>query len=138
MAQPSSRVSRRLRVRLGIFVGIAVVIAAFIVRDVALGVLSWWLALLALLIGIVLGYALGRLWNVKVHPDSQEVVSGIDAVGGIAIALYVAFDLSREWIFGHWIHGPALSAFTLAILSGALFGRFLGMRRSIRRLLADS
>lgn len=127
--------SSKLRWRLRIFLAIAVVILGFIVLDVWHGDLSWYLALLALAIGVGVGIVLGRLLTVKWHETEERVVSEMDIAGGVAIALYIAFDLSRDWIFGHWLSGPALAAFTLAILSGALFGRFIGMLISAGRVI---
>ncbi|HVX91440.1 MAG TPA: hypothetical protein VHC20_07575 [Candidatus Paceibacterota bacterium] len=137
MTAPDQRVSRRLRARMQIFLAIGAVILAFIAHDVFDRVLPFWLAAVALLIGGALGYVLGRIRTVKRHETTNEIVSEMDLIGGAAIAAYVVFDLSREWIFGHFIQGPALSAFTLAILSGALFGRFFGLRVSINRILAS-
>ncbi|HVW71649.1 MAG TPA: hypothetical protein VHB93_00670 [Candidatus Paceibacterota bacterium] len=137
MPLSDQRVSRRLRTRMQIFLAIGAVILAFIAHDVLDQVLSFWLAVGALVIGGVFGYFLGRLLTVKRHESTNEVVSQMDFIGGLAIAAYVVFDISREWIFGHWIQGPALSAFTLAILSGALFGRFFGLRVSINRILEN-
>ena len=131
-----TRVSRTLRTRLTLFLVIGIAIFAFILYDVFDGVLTPSLAVLAIVIGGVIGFFLGRVRSVKRHEKTNEIVSELDIAGIIAIIVYIAFDVSRDWIFGHFIQGPALSAFTLAILSGALFGRFLGMRVSINRLLA--
>lgn len=130
-----TRVSRRLRTRLSLFLVIGIAILCFILYDVFDGALPYWLAVVALAIGGAVGFLLGRVRSVKRHEKTNEIVSELDVAGIAAIVLYIAFDASRDWIFGHWIQGPALSAFTLAILSGALFGRFLGMRMSINRLL---
>ncbi|MEJ0053904.1 MAG: hypothetical protein WDN10_04255 [bacterium] len=128
-------VDRGLRIRLGLFLLISLIILAFIGKDVWQGDIGLPLAGLGLLLGTGIGVLLGRLLTIRWHETRERVVSELDVVGGIGIALYIAAELSRNWIFGHFIHGPALGAFTLALLAGALFGRFLGMRMSIVRVL---
>jgi hypothetical protein len=129
------QVSRRLRIRLAIFLAIGIAILGFIVRDAARGDLAWWLAALGILVGTAAGTALGRMLTIKWHETREEAVFEMDVAGGIGIALYIAFDLSREWLLGRWVHGAALTALSLAILGGALIGRYLGMALSVKRVL---
>lgn len=131
------RIAPRLRTRLWIFFGIAVVLAAFILYDTVTGTLAWWLAALGLLLGIAVGTVLGRMVTIVWHETEEHVISQLDVAGYIAIGLYVAFAVSREWLFGHFIHGPALTAFTLSVASGLLFGRFLGMLVSVGRTISQ-
>jgi hypothetical protein len=131
------QVAPKLKNRLWIFFGIAVVIAGFILYDVVSGTLAWWLALLGLAAGAVIGAVLGRMVTIVWHETEEHVISQLDTAGYIAIGLYIAFAVSREWIFGHWLHGTALTAFTLAVASGLLFGRFIGMLASVRRVIKE-
>jgi len=129
------QIDRRLRIRLGIFLLIALVILGFIIRDVARGDIAWWLALLGIAVGVAIGTALGRLLTIKWHEGKEQAVSEMDIAGGIGIALYIVLELSKDWLLGHWVSGVALSTLSLAVLAGALFGRYLGMRISINRVL---
>ena len=134
---PEDFISRGLKNRIRLFGAIAIIIVFFIARDVWIGDISWWLAAIALLIGTGVGTLLGRLLTITWHETEEKAVSEMDIGGALALAGYIVFELSRNWIFGHFLAGAALSAFTLAVLSGAIFGRALGMRISIFRLLRE-
>ena len=131
------RIAPKLRTRLWIFFGIAVVLAGFIIYDAVIGTLAWWLAALGLLLGIVVGTVLGRMVTIVWHETEEHVISELDVAGYVAIGLYIAFALSREWLFGHWLHGATLTAFTLSVASGLLLGRFLGMLATVGRTISQ-
>jgi hypothetical protein len=130
-------IDRKLKIGLAVFLVISLIMLGFIARDVWEGDIGILLALIGVLLGTLVGVILGRLLNIRWRADKARVVSELDVVGVLAIIAYIALDLSRTWIFGHFIQGPALGAFTLALLAGALFGRFIGMRISITRVLAS-
>lgn len=118
-----------------IFLAIGIVIIGFVGYDVLMNELTWWLAILAVLIGLGLGYMLGRAGRIRWHETEEKVVSEIDVIGIVAIVLYVLLRIGGAWIFGHFLSGLALSTFTLALLGGALLGRFLGTQHSIKNVL---
>jgi hypothetical protein len=60
-----------------------------------------------------------------------------DTLGFFVLLLYMAFSVSRTWLFGHWIHGSVLTAFTYSILAGVMLGRIVGMRLKIKNILAE-
>jgi len=66
------------------------------------------------------------------HDERAKVVSRFDTIGIFVMLLYVAFSVSRTWLFGHWIHGSVLTAFTYSILAGVMIGRIIGMRLKIK------
>lgn len=131
-------VSRKLRMRLGLFLAISVVIAVIIIRDVVIGDLAWWLAALGIVAGAAVGTPIGRLLTIKWHETEEHAFSEMDIVGGIGLALYIALEVSRNWLLGHWVSGVALSTLSLAFLAGALFGRYLGIRISVKRVLDEN
>jgi O-antigen/teichoic acid export membrane protein len=137
LKNPSRRalVDKRLRFRLAIFLAIGLVILGFVGYDVLRAELSWWLALLAIALGVLAGYGIGRAAQIRWHETEEKVVSQMDVVGIAAILIYVGFRFSSNWLIGHWLTGVALSTFTLAVLGGALVGRFLGIRHSVKRTL---
>lgn len=129
---------RGLRARLIIFLVIALAIFVIVVRDVAAGDLSWALAVIGIVIGLGIGYLLGRILTVRWHETKQRAVMEMDVAGFIAIILYVALRLAENWLFGHWLTGAALSTLSLAFLAGVLFGRFLGLNVSVRKVIAEN
>jgi hypothetical protein len=130
-------IDKKLRFRLGLFLLIAVGIFGFIVYDVVMGALSWWIAGTALLFGLAIGYVLGRAMKAQWHETEDIIVLKMDRLAMLALGAYVVIDLSRNWLLGHWLTGVALTAAALAVLSGALFGRFLGMLHSVRKRLRE-
>lgn len=70
------------------------------------------------------------------HPEAEQVVSRLDRIGGIILMLYIAVEVGRKWLFGHWLQGAELNAFGLIFLGGLLLGRLASMRRQVRRVLA--
>lgn len=130
-------IEKRLFIRLYIFLVISFVLLVYIIREVFIGNIFWLLAISGICFGAVVGIILGRYMGVVWHEEKEKVISKLDMIGAIAIVLFIILNLTREWIFGHWIHGVSLSVFTLCVLSGALFGRFLGMRYKVMHILKE-
>lgn len=93
------------------------------------------LALAGLLGGLLVGLGASRMYHLSWDEEALKVVSRLDQVGAVILALYIVFSLARNWLFGHWVHGAALGALTLTITGGAMLGRVWGMGYGIRRLL---
>jgi hypothetical protein len=120
---------------MGIFLAIGVVILGFIAYDITTGVLAWWVAFLAIVFGLLVGYGIGRAGRIRWHDTEDKIVSQIDIVGVIAILLYIGVRFGSLYLLGEVLSGAALSAATLAVLGGALVGRYLGTRHTIVRTL---
>jgi hypothetical protein len=135
---PHKHIDRKLLIRLLIFLGIATAMAGFVIYDVVKEELSWWLALLGVLIGIAVGYVLGRVLTVKWHEGRRKAVMEMDVVGFVAIGFYILFRFGGNFVLSEWLSGAALSTLSLAILAGALFGRFLGLRTSVAKLIEEN
>ena len=133
----SPLVGKRLRTRLWLFGAIALALCALIIRDVVRGDATWWSAIIAFAIGGAVGIPLGMLRTVEWHETGEEIVSKMDIMGGVAIAAYIVFDISREWLLGHWFSGADLTTIAFSVLAGALLGRFVGMHASIQRALSS-
>jgi len=43
------------------------------------------------------------------HQDKQKVVSQLDTMGTILLIFYIGIEVGRNWIFGHWLSGTALT-----------------------------
>ncbi len=140
MAHPFSSenrsfVSKRLRTRLLMFLGISLVILCFMVRDIVVGDVVWWMALIALAVGLVLGYIFGRLVRVRWHENEEKIITQMDTAGFIVIGVYILLSIGRNFLLRDFFAGAALTAITLAIVAGVLFGRFIGMNVAIMQVL---
>jgi len=118
------------------FLLIMTIMCGIVVYDVVTAVIGW-LALAGIAVGVALGYVVGYLSELRWHEETSKVIGRMDKVGGVALALYMLFSFSRRWIFGHWIHGPALTAFSFSIVMGVMLGRFLSTRTKIIRILKN-
>lgn len=129
------RVDTKLRVQLGIFFLISFILLGVVANDVLHGYAIWWMALIGVAVGLGIGYALGRLVNVRWHDTEEKVITQMDTIGAIALGVYILLAVGRGWLLGHFFTGVALTAITYAVLAGALLGRYLGMRFSIRKTM---
>lgn len=130
-------IEKTLFYRLYLFLGIAFLLLVYVVREIWVGDIFWITAVLGVALGVGIGAILGSYMGVAWHEAKSKVISKLDIAGAVALGLFITIDISREWIFGHWIHGVTLSVFTLCFLAGALFGRFLGMKTSVMRILKE-
>ena len=101
----------------------------------------WDITLLHLAIGLIIGtsigYIAGRMFRIFWHEELERVMSQIDTMGAIFLALYIGVEVGRNWLFGHWLSGVELSAFGIVFLGGLLLGRFLSMISAIRKILVE-
>ena len=134
---PKQHIDRKLIFRLRMFLLILIVMFGIVVYDMVTEVIGWLLVLGGISVGVVIGYAVGYLSEVRWHEETSKVIARMDRLGGATLVLYLLFSLSRRWIFGHWIHGSALTAFSFSIVLGAMSGRFLITRKKIVRILKE-
>jgi len=134
---PKQHIDKKLIFRLRMFLLILLVMCGIVIYDVVTEVIGWLLVLTGISVGAVLGYTVGYLSEVRWHEETSKVIGRMDKIGGVALALYMLFSISRRWIFGHWIHGPALTAFSFSIVLGVMLGRFLSTRIKIARILKN-
>ncbi|MBF9254554.1 hypothetical protein I2I11_14715 [Pontibacter sp. 172403-2] len=134
---PKQHLHKKVIFRLRMLLVILLVMCGIVVYDIVTGVLGWMLALAGIAAGVVLGYVVGYLSDVRWHEETSKVIARMDKVGGITLGLYMVFSFSRRWIFGHWIHGPALTAFSFSIVLGTMLGRFLSTRSKVVRILKE-
>ena len=128
---------RKLIFKLRRFAVILVVILGILSYDIFTGIIHPALALLAISIGFMTGKFVGKYANVHWHPETNKVVSKLNRAGVVILVLYLSFSFSKKWIFGHWIHGPSLSAFSFGIASGVMAGRLITIRKQVRILLRN-
>lgn len=130
-------ISKRLRTRQAIFIVIAILLALFILYDIVVNAVPWYDAAGAYIIGLPIGYLLGRAIKIRWHETNEQAISETDAAGTIALVLYIAFAVTREWILGHWFAAAIVLPISLALAAGLLLGRYIGIRESINRVLRE-
>lgn len=130
-------IERKLVVRLIIFFVISLVLMGIAVFNVISGKIGVLHGSGGLILGLIVGFLAGRMFNIFWHPESERVVSRLDAMGVMILALYIIMEIERKWVFGHWIEGPALAAFSFVVLTGLILGRFLSMVLKIRKILIE-
>lgn len=135
---PHQHIDTKLLFRLGIFLVIALAIIGIVITDILAGDLSWWLAVAGFIVGTGIGYLLGRMLTVRWHETKQKAVMEMDIAGFVALGLYLLFRYGGNFVLSEWLTGAALSTLSLAILAGALLGRFLGLRISILKLVEEN
>lgn len=130
-------IDRKLIFRIRVFYVIVTILTGFMLYDVLEGIIGIELSLGGFLLGLFLGFVATRMFIIHWHEERAKVVSRFDTIGIIVMLLYVAFSVSRTWLFGHWIQGSVLTAFTYSILAGVMMGRIVGMRLKIKNILSE-
>src|ERR1700757_4759442 len=95
----------RLRTRIYIYLVLSLALVVFSVYEVIIGDITWWIAVLAIIVGVVVGYLYGRTRKVQWNEAGEKMVSKLDRLGWIAIAVYIVFAFGRDWLFSHWFSG---------------------------------
>ncbi|MCZ7357013.1 MAG: hypothetical protein O8C65_08770 [Candidatus Methanoperedens sp.] len=130
-------IDRKLIFRIRIFYVIGIILTGLMLYDVLEGIIGIELSIGGFLLGSFLGFIATRMFIIHWHEERAKVVSRFDTIGIIIMLFYVAFSISRSWLFGHWIHGSVLTAFTYSILAGIMIGRIVGMRLKIKNILSE-
>ena len=130
-------IDRKLIFRIRIFYAICIILTGLMLYEVLEGIIGIELSLGGFLLGLFLGFLATRMFIIHWHDERAKVVSRFDTIGIIIMLLYVAFSASRTWLFGHWIHGSVLTAFTYSILAGIMIGRIVGMCLKIKNILSE-
>lgn len=107
----------------------------FLLLDAFTGVINPLWLIGGLLIGAAVGYLAARMFKIKWK--DEKIVSSMDKMGVVVLVLYVAFSVSKTWLFGHWLNGAALTSFSFSIVAGIMIGRVISMTSVIEKLLRE-
>lgn len=130
-------IDRRLFMRLIIFAIVSLILVGVVIFNIASGKINIFYGTGGLGVGLIVGFLAGRMFNIFWHPEDEKVVSRLDAMGIAILILYIIMEIERDWIFGHWMTGPMLPAFSFAVLTGLILGRFLSMVFKIRKIFLE-
>lgn len=129
--------SKKLRTNLRILFVVYVALLLITVYEVFVSRALFSQVIVALIIGLTAGYISSRMYRISWNKDEAKVVGRIDIYGGIILALFVVFELDRNWIAGLFSSGEVLGSISLVLMTSTLFGRILGTSRKILRVLHD-
>ncbi|MGV3539255.1 MAG: hypothetical protein ACO1OQ_05560 [Rufibacter sp.] len=87
--------------------------------------------------GALVGLLVGRLSHLHWHQESEKVKASMDRISLITLVCYLLFTFSKRWLFGHWLHGPVLTAFSFSILLGVMGARLFSTHQKIRGILRE-
>lgn len=134
-AAAQKHVHNRILVQLFIFAAFIIGVTGFITYDMVQEHMSILWVIGAVAIGVGVGLAMGRIFALKWHEDTQKVILQMDKLSFLLIAGYVAFRILSEQFLGHILHGQELTVITFSLLGGIMIGRLVGMLRSISTIL---
>jgi len=123
--------------RLRRFAIVLIVLLGIITYDIFASIINPLLVVCGIVGGFAIGSFTGRYANVHWHEETGKVIAKLNKAGIIVLVLSLSFSFSRRWIFGHWIHGAALPAFSSSVAAGLMTGRLITIRKQIREILRD-
>lgn len=132
-----AQLSPKLRRQLRIFSLIALILLALVLYRVVRGEVEMGPALVALALDVALGAVVSRVYRLGWNEETQLIVGEIDIVGGVILALYLLFALTKGRLIGLWVadaHEAAVLG--LGLTGGVMVGRLVFTGGGIRALLA--
>ncbi|HEX8547133.1 MAG TPA: hypothetical protein VF691_09245 [Cytophagaceae bacterium] len=114
-----------------------VIIAIIIGYDIFKGIIHPFLAFAGALTGFIIGTVLAKFSNIYWHEETATVISKWNKITIAILVIYLTFAFSKRWIFGHWLHGETLTAFSFSLASGIMTGRIISIRKQIREILRE-
>jgi hypothetical protein len=133
----AKHIDTKLRFRLRIYIAISIILVGLLIYNVATGALRIDLGLLGLAGGILIGIVTSRMFHTSWNHDTQKVVSRLDIFGVGILILYIFFELFRDPIVGYFTHDTQVGTVGFAVLAGSMFGRVLGTRGQIMKILRE-
>ena len=130
-------VDRRLIIRQRIFLVIIVTLVTISIMNIVENKIGIFLGASGFLLSTAIGLALSRMFKIFWHAEKGKVISQLDTMGTILLVLYIGIEIFRKTLFSYWLSGAMLNAFGLIVLSGLLFGRFLGTHLKIQDVLQE-
>ncbi len=137
LSHHSHHVDKRLRFRLRIYFAISFILILVILYDIVTSKLPLIYALVGILAGIGVGIVSVRMFHISWNKDAKKIVSRLDEYGIVVLVLYIIFEIKREQIVGYFVGGTIVGTVSFSVLTGIMFGRFLGTRGKIVKILEE-
>ncbi len=133
----SHLIDRRLRFRLRIYFLISLLFLGIFLFNVVRGALRLDLGLIALFVGIILGIAFSRMFHTRWDKNVGKVIGRLDLYGIGILGIYIFFEIMRDKIVAYFTHDIQVGTVSFAVLAGIMFGRFIGTRGKIIKILLE-
>lgn len=128
---------RKLIRRLWIFFAVFIVLSGIIIYEVSQDYLEGSACVGAIMLGMLIGAVFVRRKRIYWEEETSTVIARMDRIGIAMLVIYILFVVSRHVLLHNWLHGRQLTAFSLSLTAGAMLGRLLSIRSSIRQILKE-
>ncbi|HEY0679323.1 MAG TPA: hypothetical protein VGD17_13625 [Chitinophagaceae bacterium] len=130
-------VERKLMKRLRLFLIVFVILICVIIYEIMQQYLEAAACVGAMMIGILTGAVFVRRKRIYWEEETSMVIARMDRIGIWLLVVYIIFAVIRHLFLHNWLRGNQLTAFSLSLAAGAMFGRLLSIRSQIRQILKD-
>jgi hypothetical protein len=128
---------KKLLFRLRIYFVISIVLLGIVLFEVLSGRVSYLLAIIGLIIGVTIGVVAARMFLLSWHYDAKKVISQLDTIGGVLLALYIVFAIFRSKIIGQFVPASYVTGTSLSVAGGIMIGRVFGTGQKIVAILKE-
>jgi len=135
--QLNRHVHGRLKLSLTGYFFISIVLIGVVIFHVVVDRVSLFFPILGMAVGVAIGVAVSLIYRITWDHGAQKVISRFDKISAAILGLYLIFEIFKEEIIEHFVHGPAVVATSSALLAGIMMGRVLGIGGKIVRVLRE-
>lgn len=133
----SKHLDKKLRFRLRIYFVISISLIGVVLFEILTKRVSIMLASGGLVIGLIAGVVAARMFLLSWDKDAKRVISKLDIVGGVILALYIIFAIYRGRIIGHYVQRSFVTGTSLSVVTGIMIGRVFGTGQKIASILRE-
>ncbi len=126
-----------LRIRLLIYLLVSVSVLGFVIYNSFVNSISGIFAFAGVAIGLCIGYIASRIHKISWNDKAAKVIARVDLFGVVVLVLYILFEVFREKIVGRFVDDADVTVTSFSILAGIMYGRVLGIRGNIVRVLRE-
>ena len=131
------RLDKKLRFRLRLYFLLSLILILILIFNIVRGALRFDFGIISLFAGLAIGIVSARMFKISWNKDADQIVSRLDIFGGVILIFYIVLEVFRTKIVGYFTHGTEITAVSLALFAGIMFGRVLGMRGKIIEVLKE-
>lgn len=129
-------IDKRILLKIRAFFFIYLVLLVMVIIDTVRFSVNFFTPILGILCGIAVGILFSRMSKLSWNESENKVISKMDYMGIALLILYLVFTVNRTWILEHFVHGRTLTVASLSVIAGTMFGRLLGTRMRLLRIIS--